>query len=247
VVQSTNHEAPHYVIFKSPVRTAFTAANFFILHGTQLERTRFALFKAYKTELHHRAVPWMGTTGSRSAVICLSVHPSIHPSIYGSTPFVGPWPLFQFLDLFTQSVALLGRGISPSQGRYLHIGQHKQNKRIQTSIPQVGFEHTIPVFKWTKTVHALDRAATVIRHVLRLPVGKRVTSSVVQIQSGAELQQAYDPRRKFYLLLLTNTFTQPSPHFTVWSIYAHRISCPLNFIGNCDFNYIKLILFGTLH
>jgi hypothetical protein len=31
-------------------------------------------------------------------------------------PFVGPWPLFQFLDLFTQSVGLLGRGISPSQG-----------------------------------------------------------------------------------------------------------------------------------
>jgi hypothetical protein len=40
-------------------------------------------------------------------------------------PFVGPWPLFQFLDLFTQSVGLLGRGISPSQGLYLHIGQHK--------------------------------------------------------------------------------------------------------------------------
>jgi hypothetical protein len=34
--------------------------------------------------------------------------------------FVGPWPLFQFLDLFTQPVGLLGRGISPSQGRYLH-------------------------------------------------------------------------------------------------------------------------------
>jgi hypothetical protein len=30
--------------------------------------------------------------------------------------FVGPWPfLFQFLDLFTQSVGLLGRGISQSQ------------------------------------------------------------------------------------------------------------------------------------
>jgi hypothetical protein len=34
-------------------------------------------------------------------------------------PFVGTWPLFQFLDLL-QSVGLLGRGISPSQGRYLH-------------------------------------------------------------------------------------------------------------------------------
>jgi hypothetical protein len=39
-------------------------------------------------------------------------------------PSVGPWPHFQFLDLFTQSVGLLGRGISPSQVRYLHT-EHK--------------------------------------------------------------------------------------------------------------------------
>jgi hypothetical protein len=29
-------------------------------------------------------------------------------------------------------------------------------------MPQMGFELTIPVFKQAKTVHALDRAATVI-------------------------------------------------------------------------------------
>jgi hypothetical protein len=29
-------------------------------------------------------------------------------------------------------------------------------------MPQVGFEPTIPVFERVKTVHALDRAATVI-------------------------------------------------------------------------------------
>jgi hypothetical protein len=29
-------------------------------------------------------------------------------------------------------------------------------------MPRVGFEPTIPVFKRAKTVHALDRAATVI-------------------------------------------------------------------------------------
>jgi hypothetical protein len=32
----------------------------------------------------------------------------------------GPWPHFSFL-IYTQSVRLLGRGISTSQGRYLHI------------------------------------------------------------------------------------------------------------------------------
>jgi hypothetical protein len=77
-------------------------------------------------------------------------------------PFVGPWAVCQFLDLFTQSVGLLGRGIIPSQGRYLHTGQYKRNKHTQTFMPLVGLEPTIPVFKRAKMVHALDRAATVI-------------------------------------------------------------------------------------
>jgi hypothetical protein len=77
-------------------------------------------------------------------------------------PFVGPWPPFQLLDLFTESVGLLGRGISPSQGRYLHTEQHKQRMHTQTSMSQVGFEPPIPLVEWAKTVHALDRVATVI-------------------------------------------------------------------------------------
>jgi hypothetical protein len=80
-------------------------------------------------------------------------------------PLIGPWPIFQFLCLFTQSVGLLGPGISPPQGHYLHIGQHKQNKRTQTSMPRVGFELTIPVFERAQTVHALDRSAAMIGHI----------------------------------------------------------------------------------
>jgi hypothetical protein len=64
----------------------------------------------------------------------------------------------QFLNL-RHSVGLLGRVISPSQGRYL---TQTQNEDRQTSMPRVGFEPTIPVFVRAKTVHALDRAATVI-------------------------------------------------------------------------------------
>jgi hypothetical protein len=37
-----------------------------------------------------------------------------------------------------------------------------QNKRAQTSMPWVGFEPTIPAFELAKTIHAVDRAATVI-------------------------------------------------------------------------------------
>jgi hypothetical protein len=44
-----------------------------------------------------------------------------------------------------------------------HRTTQKQNKRTQTSIPRVGFEPTTPEFKREKTVHVLDRAATVIR------------------------------------------------------------------------------------
>jgi hypothetical protein len=89
----------------------------------------------------------------------------IYLSLYLSIvlqPFVWSWPLFQFLILL-QSVGLLGRGSSPSQGRYLHTGQHKHGiNKHRRPLPHVWFEHTIPVLEWAKTVHAVDRAAIVI-------------------------------------------------------------------------------------
>jgi hypothetical protein len=39
--------------------------------------------------------------------------------------FSWPWPLVQFRNHFSQTVGLLGREISPSQGRFLNTGQHK--------------------------------------------------------------------------------------------------------------------------
>jgi hypothetical protein len=62
---------------------------------------------------------------------------------------------FNFLIFYT-----VGRtpwtGISPSQN------STNTEKRTQISMLQVGFVPTIPVFERAKTVHALDRAATVI-------------------------------------------------------------------------------------
>jgi hypothetical protein len=49
-------------------------------------------------------------------------------------PFVGPWPLLQFVIFFTQLVKRLGRLISPLQGRYLHTGQHKHRIKANTDI-----------------------------------------------------------------------------------------------------------------
>jgi hypothetical protein len=53
----------------------------------------------------------------------------------------------QFLNL-RQSVGLLGRGISPSQGHFL---TQARNKYRQPSMPQVGLEPTIAVFERAKT------------------------------------------------------------------------------------------------
>jgi hypothetical protein len=65
-----------------------------------------------------------------------------------------PWNAsfpFSFLIL-RQSVGQLGRGISPSQDRYLNGTTQTQNKRRQTSTPWVGFEPTIPEFERENTV-----------------------------------------------------------------------------------------------
>jgi hypothetical protein len=69
----------------------------------------------------------------------------------------------QFLD-HLQTVGLLGRMISSSQGLYLNTGQHKHRINAythKTFMPCVGFEPMIPASERAKTVHALDRLATV--------------------------------------------------------------------------------------
>jgi hypothetical protein len=94
-------------------------------------------------------------------------HSFIHSFINGSTALLlGPGLLFSFIIFFffTQTVGLLGRVITPSQGLYLHTGQHKHriNAHTQTSMRRVGFEPMIPASERAKTVRALDRSATVI-------------------------------------------------------------------------------------
>jgi hypothetical protein len=75
----------------------------------------------------------------------------------------GPSTRIQFRNHFSQTAGLLGRVISSSQGLYLNTGQHKHRINTYThqiSMPRVGFEPTILASKRAKTVHALERAAT---------------------------------------------------------------------------------------
>jgi hypothetical protein len=62
----------------------------------------------------------------------------LNPKTVGRTPWTGDQPVARLLPIQTQ------------------------NKHTQTSMPRVGLEPTIPPFERVKTVHALDRAATVI-------------------------------------------------------------------------------------
>jgi hypothetical protein len=70
--------------------------------------------------------------------------------------------LTRFLSflIYTQSVGLLRKPLPT------HRTAQPQNKHTQTSMPRVAFEPTIPVFERTKTVHASDRAATVIHRAV---------------------------------------------------------------------------------
>jgi hypothetical protein len=82
---------------------------------------------------------------------------------YGSTVFfVGPLPLFQFLNLYRVG-RILWAGDQPiARPLAIHRTTQTQNTSTQISVPCVGFEPTFPVFERAKTDHELDRAATAI-------------------------------------------------------------------------------------
>jgi hypothetical protein len=93
---------------------------------------------------------------SNQQPIYLSIYLWLH------SPFVGPWPLFQFLDPYTAG-RIPWTGDRPvARPLPTHRTIQTQNKRTETSMPWVGFETTIPAFERAKRVHASDSGATVI-------------------------------------------------------------------------------------
>jgi hypothetical protein len=60
------------------------------------------------------------------------IHSFIRQLLYSL--LCGPGLFFSFIFFFTQTVGLLGRVISPSQGHYLHTGQHKHRIDVYTDI-----------------------------------------------------------------------------------------------------------------
>lgn len=73
--------------------------------------------------------------------------------------FVWPWSFFSVSKSYAEPLGLLGK-MSPSQGHYLHEGQHKHANRHPCF--EWDSKQRPSVFEWSKTVHALDRALTKI-------------------------------------------------------------------------------------
>jgi hypothetical protein len=70
---------------------------------------------------------------------------------------------FQFLDhLYSREDSFSGGSAGRKAATCTHRTAETQNESTQTSMPQVGFEPTIPAFQWAKIVHSLHRAATMI-------------------------------------------------------------------------------------
>jgi hypothetical protein len=116
----------------------------------------------------------------------------------------GPRPLIQFRNHFSQPIGLLGRMISSSQGRDLHTGQHKHRINActhQTSMPWVGFEPTFQASERAKTVHALDRAATVTGGLLTTIFIVLCNVGVYLISSDHQLYRVTPLKTPFGLLI----------------------------------------------
>jgi hypothetical protein len=124
------------------------------------------------------------------------------------SPSLDPGLFFGFVIFFVQTVGLLGRAISPSQGRYLHTGQHKHRINTQTSMPWVGFEPTIATFEQAKTARPLWSAH---QHLVINLFVIRVCHSVCESSSKLSL---YTPSGVFHVNICYTSFTQsPALHY----------------------------------
>jgi hypothetical protein len=93
----------------------------------------------------------------RLSSVCLSIYVSIYPQ--------SCWTLVAFSvsrSFYTVGSTPWTRDQHAARQLPTHRTGQTQNTPTQTSMPQVRFEPTVLVFERTKTVHALDHAASVI-------------------------------------------------------------------------------------
>jgi hypothetical protein len=149
-------------------------------------------------------------------------------SIYGSTALC--WTLATFWIYWSfYTVSRTPSTGDPPVARPLpaHTREHKQNKRTQKSMPQVWFEPMIPVLERAKTVHALDRAATVIG----LVTFELVANWRQAFPQGAVLESRQRGSNAFCLQLDDENFCAVLTCSSRWTRMWRRASFVQNF-GN---------------
>jgi hypothetical protein len=136
-------------------------------------------------------------------------------------PSVGPWPLFQFLNLFTKSVGFLGWGSVRRKALPALRTELTQNKGTQTSMSQVRFEPTIPVFEQSKTVHTLDHAANVIGLIqhIDIQIRKSLIKSKYKFQVFALSSNLEFNKNRLFLKKIAEALKhRNAKNFTLWCI-----------------------------
>jgi hypothetical protein len=123
-------------------------------------------------------------------------------------PFVGPWPLVSFLILYTDGSTPWTGDQPVSSPLPTHKTTQTQNKRTRTSLPWMAFEPTIPAFERSKTVRAIDRAATVIG--LWSYLTEAFTLSELQLRTPLRLTRNTDEN-----------------HYLSWKIEHNILCCAL--------------------
>jgi hypothetical protein len=92
--------------------------------------------------------------------VLLSLSLSLSLSLCIALQLFGPWQPFRLLILYT-----IGRSPWTGDQPVTRPLPTHRTTQTQTSWPRVEFEPTILVFERAKTVHALDRAATLIYYL----------------------------------------------------------------------------------
>jgi hypothetical protein len=125
-------------------------------------------------------------------------------SLMAQQPFIGPWPLLQFRNLFYTDGRTPWTSDQPvARPLPTHRTTQTQNKRTQTSMLWVEFEPRIPAFERVKTIHALGRAATVIGSSLAL----------LYVNCPLRNNSFFRMGRKHVCLLFKNNFCQVTEMF----------------------------------
>jgi hypothetical protein len=84
--------------------------------------------------------------------------------VWDGMDWITSFGLFPFCEYgsYRETAGFFGRGISPSQGRYLHRTTRHKKERRRISTVRVGLEPTTPVFEGAKASRISDNTATLI-------------------------------------------------------------------------------------